>query len=276
MVMSVVAALFGSKSRADAAPADVMGRRCRGGSGKVPPPALGQRFVEMLWLGWPQRAVAKRPAVAPAGAAARAAAPAPAPAPTSTAHATLGGQAGYARVFRCYVCGEAFPSKRRLQHHTRTEHAAPDAPAAPAKRLVNGRCNTCGWKTCQCETAPVWAAPPPPRRRRSAPDRPADKRQEWFMRVRDRYERRGGSMDDVSVPPCLSDDRRSANRVLQAQVLLLREMGFSRAHAEAYADAELQLHVILDVMCDDGVEGEDQCINHGLHVIDETHTRFTG
>ena len=77
------------------------------------------------------------------------------------------------------------------------------------------------------------------------------------MRVRDRYERRGGSMDDVSVPPCLSDDRRSANRVLQAQVLLLREMGFSKAHAEAYADAELQLHVILDVMCDDGVEGED-------------------
>ena len=48
------------------------------------------------------------------------------------------------------------------------------------------------------------------------------------------------------------------------------------AHAEAYADAELQLHVILDVMCDDGVEGEDQCINHGLHAIDETHTRFTG
>ena len=83
-------------------------------------------------------------------------------------------------------------------------------------------------------------------------------------------------MDDVSVPPCLSDDRRSANRVLQAQVLLLREMGFSRAHAEAYADAELQLHVILDVMCDDGVEGEDQCINHGLHAIEETHTRFTG
>ena len=203
--------------------------------------------------------VAKRPAVAPTVAAARAAtaAPAPAPAPASTTHATLGGQAGYARVFRCYVCGEAFPSKRRLQHHTRTEHAAPDAPAAPAKRLVNGRCNTCGWKTCQCETAPVWAAPPPPRRRRSAPDRPADKRQEWFMRVRDRYERRGGSMDDVSVPPCLSDDRRSANRVLQAQVLLLREMGFSKAHAEAYADAELQLHVILDVMCDDGVEGED-------------------
>ena len=115
--------------------------------------------------------VAKRPAVAPAVAAARAAAAAPAPAPaapTSTAHATLGGQAGYARVFRCYVCGEAFPSKRRLQHHTRTEHAAPDAPAAPARRLVNGRCNTCGWKTCQCETAPVWAAPPPPRRRRSA------------------------------------------------------------------------------------------------------------
>ena len=63
MVMSVVAALLGSKSRADAAPADVMGRRCRGGSGKVPPPALGQRFVEMLWLGWPQRAVANRPAV---------------------------------------------------------------------------------------------------------------------------------------------------------------------------------------------------------------------
>ena len=96
------------------------------------------------------------------------------------------------------------------------------------------------------------------------------------MRVRDRYERRGGSMDDVSVPPCLSDDRRSANRVVEEQVLLLRQMGFSKAHAEAYADAELQLHVILDVMCDDGVEGEDQCINHGLHVIDETHTRFTG
>ena len=35
------------------------------------------------------------------------------------------------------------------------------------------------------------------------------------MRVRDRYERRGGSMDDVSVPPCLSDDRRSANRVVE-------------------------------------------------------------
>ena len=77
------------------------------------------------------------------------------------------------------------------------------------------------------------------------------------MRVRDRYERRGGSMDDVSVPPCLSDDRRSANRVVEEQVLLLRQMGFSKAHAEAYADAELQLHVILDVMCDDGVEGED-------------------
>ena len=34
-----------------------------------------------------------------------------------------------------------------------------------------------------------------------------------------------------------------------------QELGFSKAHAEAYADAELQLHVILDVMCDDGVEG---------------------
>ena len=32
---------------------------------------------------------------------------------------------------------------------------------------------------------------------------------------------------------------------------------YTDAHAEAYADAELQLHVILDVMCDDGVEGED-------------------
>ena len=48
------------------------------------------------------------------------------------------------------------------------------------------------------------------------------------MRVRDRYERRGGSMDDVSVPPCLSDDRRSANRVVEEQVLLLRQMGFRK------------------------------------------------
>jgi len=197
--------------------------------------------------------VCKRPAVAPKLAAPRAAAaaPAPAPAPAST-HATLGGQAGFARSFRCYSCGEAFPSSRRLRHHVEEEHGA--APAAPGKRIINGRCNVCGWKTCQCEE--VWAAPPP-RRRCSAPDRPTDKRAAWFMRVRDRYERRGGSLDDVSVPPCLSDDRRSANRALQAQVLLLREMGFAKAHAEAYADAELQLHVILDVMCDDGVEGED-------------------
>ena len=77
------------------------------------------------------------------------------------------------------------------------------------------------------------------------------------MRVRDRYERRGGSMDDVSVPPCLSDDRRSANRVVEEQVLLLRQMGFSKAHAWAYADGELQLHETLDGIGDHGREGDD-------------------
>ena len=66
MVMSVwLAEEFAPTSR-DVVPADVMGRRCLGGSGNMDPgvpQALGQRFVEMLCEGWPQRAVAKRPAV---------------------------------------------------------------------------------------------------------------------------------------------------------------------------------------------------------------------
>ena len=63
MVMSVwLAEEFAPTSR-DVVPADVMGRRCLGGSGNMDPgvpQALGQRFVEMLCEGWPQRAVAKR------------------------------------------------------------------------------------------------------------------------------------------------------------------------------------------------------------------------
>ena len=227
--------------------------------------------------------VARR-APAPARAAPRPSA-APAPKPRAFAYEGHGQQArgaGTAQVFRCAACGEAFPSRRRLRRHAAVEHdAGPEREPAAARGA--GKCDACGWRNCQCaararragdfdfeasEREDAAAA----RRRRSRRDAappPADAAPEederagaggakraWWARAR-------GSSDVFDAPTSAHVDwgggggGRSSRRVVESQVAILRDMGFSRDAAEYYADDEAPLDAILDLMCADGVEFEE-------------------
>ena len=181
--------------------------------------------------------------------------PAPAPAPPAAAvkQFALARSDGQAQVFRCRACGEAFPSERRLKHHVRTEHAPPPPvadDAAVVAAAAAGTCAACGWKRCQCSGGPVLPQKQRRPRAASAPDLPAvpvdERRMAWFARAHDRLSARSRAV--AMSPAAAVDDIRSATRVRNAQVSILRDIGFTAAVAETYADPELSLDAILDVL----------------------------
>ena len=75
------------------------------------------------------------------------------------------------------------------------------------------------------------------------------------MRARESLaDRNAARYADTSPAAVFATAHRSERRVRLEQISILRDMGFSRAVADAYADADLPLDAILDTMCNDDVE----------------------